>query len=63
VAARNKQGDVELVNFGLHGSNNLVVDVLICYDHNSNGTVNNRHLKARCKPINISGSRNVLGSK
>jgi len=33
VAASNKQGDVELLNFGLDGSNKLVIDVLICCDH------------------------------
>jgi len=36
AAASHKPGDVELVNFGLHGSNNLVIDVLICCDHISN---------------------------
>jgi len=30
AAASNKQGDVELVNFGLDGSNNIVIDVSIC---------------------------------
>jgi hypothetical protein len=44
AATSNKQGDVELVNFGLDGSNNLVIDVSICCDHISNSTVNNRHL-------------------
>jgi len=29
AAASNKQGDVELVNFGLDGSNSLVIDVSI----------------------------------
>jgi len=29
AVARNKQGDVDLVNFGLDDSNNLVVDVSI----------------------------------
>jgi len=33
TAARSKQGDVELVNFGLDGSNNLVIDFSICCDH------------------------------
>jgi len=32
-AASNKQGDVELVNFGLVGSNDLVIDVSICCNH------------------------------
>jgi len=33
AAASNKQGDVELVSFGLDGSNNLVIYVSICCDH------------------------------
>jgi len=33
--ASNKQGDVKLVNFGLDGSNNLVIDVSICCDHHT----------------------------
>ena len=33
AAASSKQGDVESVNFGLDGYNNLVIDVSICYDH------------------------------
>ena len=41
AAASNKQGDAELVNFGLDGSNNLVIDVSICCDHIGNSTVNN----------------------
>ena len=41
AAASNKQGDVELVNFGLAGSNNLVIDVSICCDHVGNSTGNN----------------------
>jgi len=41
AAASNKQGDVELVNFGLDGYNNLVIDVSICYDHVGNSTINN----------------------
>jgi len=44
AAASNKQGDVELVDFGLNGSNNLVIDVSICGDNIGNSTVNNRHL-------------------
>jgi len=47
AAASNKQGDVELVNFVLVGSNNLVIDVLICCDHIGNSTVNNRHLNGK----------------
>ena len=47
AAASNKQGDVELVNFGLEGSNNLVIDVSICCDHIGNSTVNNRHLNGK----------------
>jgi len=42
-AASNKQGNVELVKFVLDGSNNLVIDVLICCDHIGNSTVNNEH--------------------
>jgi len=47
VAANNKQVIVELVNFGLVGSNNLVIDVLICCDHIGNSTVKNRHLNSK----------------
>jgi len=47
AAASNKQGDIELVNFGLVGSANLVIDMLICCDHNGNSTVNNRHLNGK----------------
>jgi len=45
--ASNKQGDVELVNFGLVGSNNLVIDVSICCDHIGNSTVNYGHLNGK----------------
>ena len=47
VAASNKQGDVEIVNFALDGSNSLVIDVLICCDHVSNTTINNGHLNGK----------------
>jgi len=47
AAASNKQGDVELVNFGLVGSNNLVIDVPIRCDHIGNSIVNNRHLNGK----------------
>jgi len=47
AAASNKQGDDELVNFGLDGSNNLVIDVSICCDHIRNSTVNNGHLNGK----------------
>jgi len=47
AAASNKQGDVELVNFGLDGFNNLVIEVSICCDHIGNSTVNNRHLNGK----------------
>jgi len=47
VAASNKQDDVELVNFGLDGFNNLVIDVSICCDHIGNSTVNNGHLNGK----------------
>ena len=47
AAASNKQGDVELVNFGLDGFNNLVIDVSICCDHIGNSTVNNGHLNSK----------------
>jgi len=47
AAASNKQGDVELVNFGLVGSHNLVIDVLICCDYIGNSTVNNGHLSCK----------------
>jgi len=49
------------VKFGFDGSKKLVIDVSICCDHIGNSTVNNRHLTARFKPMNI--SRNILGSK
>ena len=38
---------LELVNFGLDGFNNLVIDVLICCDHIGNSTVNNGHLNGK----------------
>jgi len=47
AAASDKQGDVELVNFGLFGSNNLVIDVSICCDHFGDSTVNNGHLNGK----------------
>jgi len=47
AAASNKQGDVELFNFGLDGSNILVIDVSICCDHIGNSTVNNGHLNGK----------------
>jgi len=43
AAASNKQGDDELVHFGLDCFNNLVIDVSICCDHIGNSTVNNGH--------------------
>jgi len=47
AAASNKQGDVELVNFGPDGYNSLVIDVLICCDHVGNSTINNGHLNSK----------------
>jgi len=47
AAASNKQGDVELLNFGLVGSNNLVIDVSICCNHVGNSTVNNGHFNGK----------------
>jgi len=47
AAASNKQGDVELLNFSLDGSNNLVNDVSICCDHIGKSTVNNGHLNGK----------------
>ena len=47
AAASNTQGNVELVNFGLDGYNNLVIDVSICCDHISNSTVNSGHLNGK----------------
>jgi len=47
AAASNKQGDVELVNFGLDGSNNLVIDVSIFCVDIGNSTVNNGHLNGK----------------
>ena len=47
AAASNKQGDVELVNFGFDGYNNLVIDVSFCCDHIGNSTINNGHLNGK----------------
>ena len=47
LAASNKQGDVELWNFGLDGSNNLVIDVSICCHHIGNSKVNNGYLNGK----------------
>jgi len=47
AAASNKQGDVELVNFGLDGYNSLVIYVSICCDHVGNSTINNGHLNGK----------------
>jgi len=47
AAASNKQGDVELVNFGFDGYNSLVIDVSICCDHVDNSTINNGHLNGK----------------
>ena len=44
AAASNKQGDVGLLNFGVDGSNDLVIDVSICCDLIGNSTVDNGHL-------------------
>jgi len=49
TAAASNHGDVELVNFDLVGSNNLVIDVLICCDHIGNSTVNNGHLNGKMR--------------
>jgi len=47
AAASNKQGDAELVNFGLDGYNSLVIDVSICCGHVGNSTINNGHLNGK----------------
>jgi len=47
AAASNKQGDVKLVNFGLDGSNNLVINVSISCDHIGNSTVNNGYINGK----------------
>ena len=47
AAASNKQGDVKFVNFGLVGSNNVVIDVSICCDHIGNRIINNGHLNGK----------------
>jgi len=57
AAASNKQGDVELVNFGLVGSNNLVIDVSICCDHVGISTVNNGHLNGKMHTNNYLQAR------
>jgi len=47
VAASNKQGDVELLNFALDGFNNLVINASICCDHIGNSTLDNGHLNSK----------------
>ena len=47
AAVGNKQGDVELLNFGLDGYTNLVIDVSICCDHIGSSTVQNGNLNGR----------------
>ena len=47
AADSNKQDDVELVGFGLAGSNIFVVDGSICCDHIGNSQVNNGHLNGK----------------
>jgi len=47
AATSNKQGDVELVNFGLDGYNSLVIDVSICCDHVGNSRIHNGHLNGK----------------
>ena len=48
TAARiKKQGDVELVNFGLDDYNIIVIDVLIYCDYVGNNTINNGHLNGK----------------
>jgi len=47
AAASIKQGDVELVNFGLDGSNSLVINVSISCDHIGNSTVNNGYINGK----------------
>ena len=46
AVANNKQGNVELLNFGLDGSNNFIIDVSICCDLIGNSTVDNGHLNS-----------------
>jgi len=60
VAASNKQGDVEIVNFGLDGSNSLVIDVLICCDHVGNSTINNGHLNGKMHTHDYLQARAVI---
>jgi len=47
AAVSNKQGDAELVNFGLNGCSNLVIDVSICCDHSGYSTVSIGHLNGK----------------
>jgi len=47
VATSYKKSDVELLNFGLDGFNNLVIDVSICCDGTGYSTVNNGHLNGK----------------
>jgi len=47
AAASNKQGNVKLMNFGLDGSNNLVINVSICCNHICKSTFNNGHLNSK----------------
>ena len=57
AAASNKQGAVELVNFGLDGCNNLVIDVSFCCDHIGNSSVNNGHLNGKMHTNNYLQAR------
>ena len=43
----NKQSDVELVNFGLDGCNNLVINISIWCGRIGNSTVKNGHLNSK----------------
>jgi len=45
------------VNFGLDGSENLVIDVSICCDHICNSTVNNGHLNGKMHTNNYLQAR------
>jgi len=66
AAASNKQGDVELVNFGLDNYSSLVIDVLICCDHVGNSTINNGHLNSKMHTIDYLQARatiKTIGSK
>jgi len=49
AADSRKQGDVEIVGFGLAGSSNFVLDVSVCCDHYGNSQANNGLLNGKMR--------------